>query len=130
MNTALVVSLEADVIQVAVEYVVVPGLVSRICDVVLVRRIFSSGKPRGGREFGMGREWGGGWKGGGQFTSNLGPRWTGSYDDKEGFQVSKREVGLKQQGIGKGSKRQGDCAMIMLSICIHVYNNCLNVECS
>ncbi len=34
---------------------------------------------------GMGR----GWKGGVQFTSNLGPRWTGSYHDKEGFQVSK-----------------------------------------
>ncbi len=53
-----------------------------------------------------------------------------SYHAKEGFQVSKREVGLKQQRIGKGSKRQGDCAIIMLSICIHVYNNCLNVECS
>jgi hypothetical protein len=47
-----------------------------------------------------------GWKGGGQFTSNLGPGWTGSYHAKEGFQVSKGEVGLKQQGIGKGSKRQ------------------------
>jgi hypothetical protein len=41
----------------------VPDLVSRIRDVVLVRRIFSSGKPRGGREFGMGREWGGDGKG-------------------------------------------------------------------
>jgi hypothetical protein len=63
---------------------------------------------------GMGREW----KGGGQFTSNLGPRWTGSYHAKEGFQVSKREMGLKQQGIGKGSKRQGGCAIIM---CQSVY---------
>jgi hypothetical protein len=73
-----------------------------------------------------------GWEGGGQFTSNLGPRRTGSYHAKEGFQVSKREVGLKQQGIGKGSKRQGDCAIIMLSNLIHmrVYSNCLNVECS
>jgi hypothetical protein len=43
--------------------------------------------------------------GGGQFTSNLGPRWMGSYHAKEGFQVSKREVGLKQQGIGEGSKK-------------------------
>ncbi len=50
---------------------------------------------------GVGREW----EGGGQFTSNLGPRWTGSYHAKEGFQVSKREVGLKHQGIGKGSKK-------------------------
>jgi hypothetical protein len=45
---------------------------------------------------GMGR----GWEGGGQFMSNLEPRWTGSYHTKEGFQVNKREVGLKQQGIG------------------------------
>jgi hypothetical protein len=32
-------------------------------------------------EFGMGR----GWEGGGQFTSNLGPRWTGSHHAKGGF---------------------------------------------
>jgi hypothetical protein len=32
-------------------------------------------------EFGMGREWGGG----GQFTSNLGPRWTGSHHAKVGI---------------------------------------------
>jgi hypothetical protein len=65
----------------------------------------------------MGREW----KGGGHFTSNLGPRWTGSYHAKEGFQVSEREMGLKQQGISKGSKRQGDCAIIVLLICVHIY---------
>jgi hypothetical protein len=53
----------------------------------------------------MGREWGGDGKWGGQFTSNLGPRWTGSYHAKGGFQVSKREVELRQQGIGKGSKK-------------------------
>jgi hypothetical protein len=69
-----------------------------------------------------------GWEGGGQFTRNLEPRWTGSYHAKEGFQVSKRGVGLKQQGIGKGSKKQGDCSVIMLSVCIHVYKKCLNVE--
>ncbi len=31
----------------------------------------------------------------------------GSYHDKEGFQVSKREVGLEKEGIGKGSKNRG-----------------------
>jgi hypothetical protein len=31
------------------------------------------------------------WGGGGQFISNLGPGWTGSYHTKEGFQLSKRE---------------------------------------
>ncbi len=71
-----------------------------------------------------------GWKGGDQFTSNLGPRWTGSYHAKEGFQVSEREVGLKQEGISKGSKRQGVCAIIVLLICVHVYNDYPNVECS
>ncbi len=34
------------------------GLVSQFCDVVLVRRTFSWENPRG-RDFGMGREWGG-----------------------------------------------------------------------
>ncbi len=62
--------------------------------------------------------------------SILGPRWTGSYHVKEGFQVSKREVGLKQQGTGKGSKKARGLRHDMLSICIFVYNNCLNVECS
>jgi hypothetical protein len=71
-----------------------------------------------------------GWKGGDQFTSNLGPRWTGSYHAKEGFQVSKREVGLKQEGISKGSKKHRVCAIIVLLTCVHVYNDCLNVECS
>jgi hypothetical protein len=47
---------------------------------------------RGGRS---GRETGGG----GQFTSNLGPEWTGvAPHAKEGFQVSKRD-----SGTGEGS---------------------------
>jgi hypothetical protein len=62
----------------------VPDLVSRDRNVVFVRRTFSSGNPRGSgiwnRE-GMGR----GWEGGGQFTSNRGPRWTGSHHAKGGF---------------------------------------------
>ncbi len=48
-----------------------------------------------------------GWKGGDQFTRNLGPRWTGSYHTKESFQVSKREVGLEKEVISKGSKNKG-----------------------
>ncbi len=35
-----------------------------------------------------------------------------------------------KKGIGKGSKKQGDCAMILLSTCTHVYNAQLNVECN
>jgi hypothetical protein len=38
-----------------------------------------SGDALRGWEFGMGREWGG------QFTSNLGPRWTGSHHTRGGI---------------------------------------------
>jgi hypothetical protein len=55
----------------------VPDHGSRDRDVVLVRRTISLGKPRGVRNL----EWGGG----GQFTSNLGPRWTGSHHAKGGL---------------------------------------------
>ncbi len=63
----------------------------------------------------MGRERGGG----GQFTSNLGPEWTGiAPHTKEGFQVSERDLGTREgcqakgkltRGIIKGT-RQGVCA--------------------
>jgi hypothetical protein len=99
---------------------VVLDLVSQIRDVVLARRIFSSGKPQG---VGI-LEWGD------QFTSNLGPRWTGSYQIKEGFQVSKGEWKKGKGGSEKGSKKQGDCAIILLSIYMHIHNNCLQLtEC-
>jgi hypothetical protein len=62
----------------------------------------------------MGREWGGdgegmgrGWEGVGQFTSNLGPRWTGSHHDKEGFQVSKREWKGSNRESARGVKDKG-----------------------
>jgi hypothetical protein len=46
------------------------------------------------------------------------------------FGMGREWGGVGKQGeISKGSK-QGDCVMIILLICIHVYNNCLNVECS
>jgi hypothetical protein len=65
--------------------------------------------------FKMGNRWGKrkrGWgerKGGGQYTSNLGPGWTGiAPHAKEGFQVSKKGSGIgegfsKQRGITKGT---------------------------
>jgi hypothetical protein len=62
-----------------------------------------------------------GWKGGVQFTSNLGPRWTGSYHDKEGFQVSKREVGLEKEETSKGSKTRGCAIIVLLSVLLIVY---------
>jgi hypothetical protein len=67
----------------------------------------------------MGRERGGG----GQFTSNLGPEWTGiTPHAKEGFQVSKRDLGTGEgspgrRGIIKGIhqgviKETVSCALI------------------
>ncbi len=53
-------------------------------DVVLVGRTVDLGKPGGLGNWdgeGMGREQGGG----GQFTSNLGPRWRGSHHTREGI---------------------------------------------
>jgi hypothetical protein len=69
--------------------ITVLDLVSQFCDVVLIRRTFSSGKPQGSGFWNVEGMGGGGWKWGDQFTSNLGKRWTGSYHSKEGFQVSK-----------------------------------------
>jgi hypothetical protein len=68
---------------------IVPDLGSRDRDVVLVRRRACWGNPKGGQEFGMGRDWGGfgeislraTWDQGGQ--NRITP--------KEGFQVSKGE---------------------------------------
>ncbi len=52
----------------------------------------------------MGRERGGG----GQFTSNLGPEWTGvAPHAKEGFQVSKRDWGTGRVHQAKGELSRG-----------------------
>jgi hypothetical protein len=37
--------------------------------------------------------------------SNLGPRWTGSYHAKEGFQVSKREWKRSKRGLARGKSK-------------------------
>ncbi len=83
----------------------------------------------GEREKRMVREAGGG----GQFTSNLGPEWTGvAPHATEGFQVSKRDLGTgegfsKQRGNYQGGSSrgyQGDCAMcsnIMSTLYISCY---------
>ncbi len=57
------------------------------------------------------RGWGGKWEGGGQYTSNLGPEWTGiAPHAKEGLQESKRGSGTgeglsRQRGITKGTTK-------------------------
>jgi hypothetical protein len=73
----------------------------------------------------MGREWGGG----AQFTGNLGPGWTRIAPcKKEGFQVSKRDLG--ERGISKGNW-QGESTRginkglhhnLRLLICVYVYD--------
>jgi hypothetical protein len=58
---------------------------------------------------------------GGQFTSNLGPRWTGSCHSKEGFQVSKGDKkgnkGNQQGESARGNKnKQGDRAIYVVNL--------------
>ncbi len=61
-----------------------------------------------GNHWGAGKGMGGKGEGGSQYTSNLGPEWTGiAPHAKEGFQVSKRDSGAgegfsRQRGIIKG----------------------------
>jgi hypothetical protein len=57
-----------------------------------------------GNRWGAGRENGEGREGGGQFTSNLGPEWTGiASHTKEGFQVSERDLGTRDGCQAKGN---------------------------
>jgi hypothetical protein len=74
---------------------------SRCLDVVVGGHIFELGN-RWGREKGTGRERGG------QYTSNLGPEWTGiAPHAKEGFQVSKRDSEKGVQGQGRDFPGKG-----------------------
>jgi hypothetical protein len=61
--------------------------------------------------------------------SNLRPRWTGSYHSKAGFQVSKGKYKGSKGESARGSKKARGLRHVLLSTCICVYNNCLNVEC-
>jgi hypothetical protein len=78
---------------------------------------------RWGQEKGMGRERGGG----GQFTSNLGPEWTGvAPHAKEGFQVSKRDSGTGEGSPGKGGcikgNYQGDSSRGLCHVLSYIVN--------
>jgi hypothetical protein len=80
---------------------------SRCRDVVVGGYIFEMWNRWGkGKGDGEARE-----KGGGQYTSNLGPEWTGiAQRAKEGFQVSKRGSGTgeglsRQRGLSRGLAR-------------------------
>jgi hypothetical protein len=54
-------------------------------------------------EFGMGR----GWEAGGQFTSNLRPRWTGSHHAKGGFPNKKKGNGMERNRDWQGEQNKG-----------------------
>ncbi len=79
----------------------VPDLGSRDCDVVLVRRMACWENPRGGREFGVGKDWEGFEKG----EVSLRATWRQGGRDRttqrEGFQVSERG----SEGESKGSQQ-------------------------
>jgi hypothetical protein len=47
-----------------------------------------------------------------------------SYNSKEGFQVSKGKWKGGKGESEKGSKKQGDCAIITLPVYMHVHNDC------
>ncbi len=93
-------------------------------------------------------EWGtgGGWEkglvrertGGGQFTSNLGPEWTGvTPHAKEGFQVSERDLGTGEGSPDKGGiikgNYQGDSSRGLCHVlsycqpCIYILCYCVYV---
>ncbi len=71
-------------------------------------------------------EWGGIGEGEVSLRATWGQGGRNSITPKEGFQVSKREMEGELQITSKGSKR-GNCAITILSTCVYVYNNCLNV---
>ncbi len=78
---------------------------------------------RWGREKGMRRER----RGGGQFTSSLGPEWTGvAPHAKEGFQVSKRNSGTGEGSPGKGGiikgNSQGDSSRGLCHVLSYIVN--------
>ncbi len=79
----------------------------------------------------MGREGGGG----GQFTRNLGPVWTGvTPHAKEGFQVSRRDSGTGEGSSGKGGIIKGivkgivSCALIYCQPCIYHAIVCMSAN--
>jgi hypothetical protein len=65
--------------------------------------------------------------GGGQFTSNRGPEWTGvAPHAKEGFQVSKRDSGTGEGSPGKGGiikgNYQGDSSRGLRHVLSYIVN--------
>ncbi len=95
----------------------VPDLGSRDRDVVLVRRMACWGNPKGGREFGMERDWGGFGEGEISSRATWGQGGQDRTTQREGFQVSERGIKGEQ---ARGAKRWV-CAISILPICICVY---------
>jgi hypothetical protein len=99
----------------------VPDRRSRDHEVVVVRRTINPG----GRDFGMGREWGED----GSREISLWATWDqGGRDPTTARRVPSkwREMeGRAQRESERVSKKQGDCAVITLSVYMHVHNDCL-----
>ncbi len=71
-------------------------------------------------------EWGGKEEGGGQFTSNLGPEWTGvAPQAKEGFQVSKKDSGTGEGSSGRRELSRGFIKGLSRGLC-HVLSYNVN----
>ncbi len=82
--------------------ITVPDYESRDRDVVLVRSTTYFGQTPGGREFGMGRDWGGFEKGEVSSRATWGQCGRDNTTQKEGFQVSKRGLKGKSKGNQQG----------------------------
>jgi hypothetical protein len=75
---------------------------------------------------GMGREWGGKGKEEVSLRATWGQGGRDRTTQKEGFQVCKKGLkGELTRRPARGAKK-GNCTIAILSICICVYNNCVN----
>jgi hypothetical protein len=78
----------------------------------------------------MGRDWGEFEEGEVSSHATWGQGGWDCTTQQEGFQVSKRRLKGESKGESKGNQqgeKKGVCATTISSICICVYNNCLNV---
>jgi hypothetical protein len=75
----------------------------------------------------MGREWGGDEEGEVSLRATWGQGGQDRITPMEGFQVSKGEWKRELTRNWQGEQKKGYCAITILSTCVYVYNNCLNV---
>ncbi len=70
-------------------------------------------------------------RGGGPFTSNLGPEWTGvAPHAKEGFQVNERDLGTGEGSPGKGARGELSRGLVKGFVpCALNCQSCIYISC-